>query len=281
MYQRLRKHFSATALILSVAALVLALAGGAIAANGGATTSKGKAGPRGKTGKTGKTGPQGPAGIAGTNGTNGTNGKDGAAGEKGKDGTNGTPGTAGNDGNSVEEVGTPGPADAECNHNGGVIYEVEGSGVENEVCNGEEGQPGPEGALGTAGTTLPAGATETGAWATMKGAGTEVATGLSFPIQLAEPITAAHIHVPGDVGFSTSCPGSADHPVASPGELCVYRGEAVSATAPQVWQTGGGAEGASVPGAILYWDLGSEGFATGSYAVTGCVTSVGAQFPCP
>lgn len=202
MYERMQKQFGTAGMILSVVAIVLALAGGAIAASGG------KPGPRGPRGKTGKRGPQGPQGLAGTNGTNG------------KDGTNGTNGS---DGASVKLVNSSPTNCAE----GGFTYEVEGSGEENEVCNGEEGlsgldgksvttttlAPGEEGcaaggtklevedsaspeiicngekgADGTFGGTLPVGKTETGFWAFATAPGQTEAW---VPVSFQQPLNGA------------------------------------------------------------------------------------------
>jgi collagen triple helix repeat protein len=270
---RERLGASGPGVVVAVIAIIVALAGTAFAAAKLNGTQKKEVEKIAKkyAGKPGVSGAQGPAGPQGSPGAKGDTGA------KGDKGDQGLPGGKGADGKSVEIVGE-GPQLCEKSPTEkvpGVTYEIEGSGEENTVCDGAEGSPW------AAGGTLPPGATETGAWATMRGEATEAPAPISFSVKLAKPITSAHIHVSGEAGFGTPCAGSADNPQAVPGNLCIYTGEAVAATAPQVWQTAGGGEGASVPGAILYWNLGSEGFATGAYAVTGCSTVTGAEFQCP
>jgi hypothetical protein len=222
MLAKLHKQFGSAGLILSIAALILALTGGALAANHSAkatASAKGKPGPRGKTGKTG---PAGPAGPAGPQGPAGAKGDAGAAGANGKDGTNGSPGTAGAPGKGVVIT----EADVtECEELGGIIVEVQGSGDPKEVCNGAKGEPGPEGALGTAGTTLPPGASETGIWSFNGGEsdGEEILAPVSFPIPLAGALGEEHLHFQGEEGFETACPSQSPfNPKAQPGELCIY-----------------------------------------------------------
>ena len=267
-YLRSRLHASGPGLTVAIIAIIVALAGTAYAATKLNGTQKKEVEKIAKkyAGKPGATGVQGLVGPQGSPGAKGDTGSQGGKGDQG------LPGSDGVDGKSVEIVAE---GSTVCEPNGGVIYEVEGSGAESTVCNGAEGSPW------TAGGTLPPGATETGAWATMRGEGTEVPTAIEFPVKLAAGLAPAHVYVPGKAGFGTTCTGGPDNPSAPPGTLCVYQGELVGATSPQVWHTGGGAEGASPPGAILYWNLAAEGFATGSYAVTGCSTVPAAPFQCP
>jgi hypothetical protein len=117
--------------VIAIIALVFAMAGGAYAASSKLTGPQKKevekiakkvAGKPGAPGAQGPVGPQGPAGLKGDKG------------DKGDPGNQGLPGTNGNSVQVVEEGATV------CEPNGGVIYEVKGSGVENEVCNGANGQ---------------------------------------------------------------------------------------------------------------------------------------------
>jgi hypothetical protein len=269
---RLREKLSGSGpgTTIGVIALVLALTGGAYAASG-ALTGKQKKEVKsiakqfaGKEGAKGATGPVGPQGLPGAKGDAGA---PGSKGEKGDPGQPGGPGTPGNDGKSVVVLNEAPPLCAE----GGFTYEVEDSGEENEVCNGTEGSPW------AVGSTLPPGATETGAWG-VTGNGTKVPAAISFPISLASRIQAPNIHFSTEANFNTLCPGgNLNKPKAPPGVLCIYRGIIEGATEPKLFTMDNEEENeTSFAGALLYWNL-SNGYATGSYAVTGC----GEGFPCP
>ncbi len=97
MLSRLRKQFSVTALMFSIAALVLAGVGGAYGASnsGQATASKAKQGPRGPKGPRGPAGSEGPAGPAGSQGPAGPAGPAGPQGAAGSPGPEGSPWTVG------------------------------------------------------------------------------------------------------------------------------------------------------------------------------------------
>jgi hypothetical protein len=185
---RIHDRFGATGVIAAVVALVFALGGTAIAA--GALTGKQKKEVEkiakkfaGKPGPAGPQGPQGPVGPAGSHG------QDGAQGPKGEQGTTGPPGS----------TGPQGPQ-------------------------GEPGPTGPEGSPWTAGGTLPSGKTETGALAVSSVGGEGVYfQPISFPIPLAEGLTASKIHYLTEGSAPTAeCPGSALKPSAAAGNLCLY-----------------------------------------------------------
>jgi hypothetical protein len=274
----LRKRLSASGpgLTVAVVAMIVALAGTAYAATKLNSTQKKEvkkiakefAGKPGANGAPGAPGPQGPAGAKGDTGPKGDTGLKGDKGDQGLPGTNGK---------SVEIVGG-GPEACEKSPTvkvPGVTYEVEDSGVEKTVCDGAEGSPW------TAGGTLPPGATETGTWA-VSGNGSKVPAAIPFPIHLAGNIENPHILFKGGELAPPECTGpNPNHPNAKPGVLCIYLGPSEGASEPHVSGPDGSGEGeeqlASPPGAILYWKL-VNGFATGSYAVTGCGN---AQFPCP
>ncbi|HEY5815372.1 MAG TPA: hypothetical protein VIS95_03425 [Solirubrobacterales bacterium] len=189
MFSPLRNRFGIPG-VISVIALVFAMLGGAYAASndsgGGKATASAKAkkGPRGPRGPKGPAGPQGPAGPAGAKGDKGDTGaagKDGAAGAKGATGNTGPTGNTGATGVTGED---------------GACSEA------NAVC------------------VLPAGATETGAWAflrTATGTGIEIVD-LSFNLQLSEPPEAIHFGEPE----TEDCPGTFAEPDAAPGQLCLY-----------------------------------------------------------
>jgi hypothetical protein len=257
MYARLRKQFSPTAMVLSMIAIVLCMGGAAIAASGGLNGKQKKEVKAIAKSFQGT----GPAGVAGTNGTNG---KDGAPGAKGENGTNGKDGKS----VAVSEV-------SNCAE-GGITVKVEGSAEEHEVCNGAEG---PEGALGTAGTTLPSNATETGAWSFgLVGEGGFTRVPVSFPIPLAGELPETSVHLE-PVGFSgtagENCPGSAASPAAKAGHLCVYTAQLSSGAEafPTIVKAGGSSNevGASKAGAfftVSWFNPGGENYGSGTFAVT-------------
>lgn len=174
MFSRIHDKLGSAGLIVAIIALVFAMVGGAYAAsddNSGATVSAKKSKKKKKSkGVTpaqvrkiakqeakkfanSNPGPQGPQGVPGAQGAKGDKGDTGSKGDDGEDGATGK---------SVEVVNESAPG---CPGEEGVIYEVEGSGTETEVCNGEEGATGPTGPTGspwTVGGMLPEGVTETG-----------------------------------------------------------------------------------------------------------------------
>jgi collagen triple helix repeat protein len=255
MLSPLRNRFGIPG-VISVVALVFAMLGGAYAASnngdGEATASaKAKKGPRGPKGATG---PAGPAGPAGPQGPAGANGKDGA------NGANGSNGATGANGKSIvtgEEPALLGNCEA-----GGFWAEVQGSGTKEYACNGETGDPGPQGEPWTPDNQLPAGATLTGSWSLGRLASAEYPggfEGIYVPISFALPLAAeleggewkpseskedfGEVHFINDAGEevffdedtgaiveeeSQFCAGSAAEPLADPGHLCVYAGKLLS-----------------------------------------------------
>jgi len=105
-------------------------------------------GQNGKDGLPGTDGQNGSDGANGTNGTNGKNGKDGSNGANGIDGKDGKDGLNGQDGVSptLQVVVTQ---SITCS-NGGTQVVLLTNGVPQafEICNGEVGQTGPQGASG-------------------------------------------------------------------------------------------------------------------------------------
>ncbi|MGH2878777.1 MAG: collagen-like triple helix repeat-containing protein [Solirubrobacteraceae bacterium] len=190
-------------------ALVFAMTGGAYAAKKYLITStkqispkvlkqlEGKAGPAGAQGPAGPAGPQGNPGAPGKDGTNGTNGEKGAAGTNGKSVV-------------VEEETAGGP---NCEGHGGASFEAEGTGTKTYACNGQTGFT----------KTLPSGETEQGTWMINFNASEEhiqAADPISFNIPLAKPVA---VHYLAEGAVSTSeCPGTAEAPSATKGNLCVY-----------------------------------------------------------
>jgi Collagen triple helix repeat (20 copies) len=236
----IREPFGKAGLIVACLALVFAMAGGALAAKGALTGKQKKevakiaqkeakkyAGKNGKNGATGPAGPAGPAGAAGSKG------------DKGDPGTNGSNGSNGTNGNSVKVVGNA--SEAECPA-GGKLYEVEGSGAKNKVCNGETGFT----------ETLPSEKTETGTWASGAvelelGTVEAAAVPVSFNIPLAAgtQIPAHAIQNCGELeealqsGCETAnkgseeagCTGTVAEPTAPAGVLCVYTAATAGAKA--------------------------------------------------
>jgi len=244
--------------VISVIALVFAMFGGAYAA----TNNNGKATASAKA----KKGPRGPKGPAGPAGAAGPAGPAGAAGPKGDTGPKGDKGDTGLQG----EKGEKGP----------------------------KGDKGAQGEPWTAGGTLPAGKTETGAWAAgLSSSGSSITqrVPISFAIPLENELSGAgcgsnppaatcQVHYVNaaskEVLFSSGpevdsafCHGTVAAPTADPGNLCIYAGSASSdlATGNQgVTELGAFEEvGASTAGAYLSVQLGGT-FAggDGSWAVT-------------
>lgn len=261
MISKLHDRLGTAGFVIAVVALIAALAGTAWAAAGlnskqkkevtkiakkyaGQQGPTGPAGAQGPAGPAGPAGPKGDAGAAGTNGTNGTNGK--------------------------SAVVTP--SAPSCTE-GGITVEVQGSGEENELCNGEKGATGSP---WTAGGTLPAKATETGSWATTFN--TEGATPITFSIPLAAELASTNvIVVPAAGPVPANCENSehagtasANNPEAKSGFLCVYTGFTEGgASIGGIYKAGELQEGASVSGAALILSAAAGATAIGTWAVTG------------
>jgi hypothetical protein len=98
---------------------------------------------------------------------------------------------------------------------------------------GKDGENGKEGSPWTAGGTLPANATETGAWAvdqTPTPFFNDARASISFTIPLAKRLTAAKVNIiaPGKTGAGGgTCPTSSSvgKPEAEPGNLCIFEAE--------------------------------------------------------
>jgi hypothetical protein len=206
--------------VIAVIALVFAMLGGAYAASSSQRHNKKSTPPLNSKQKTevekiakkfpGPPGPQGPAGT----------GQNGGQGPKGDPGASGAPGQRGASVILVNEE--PGS----CHEEEGFTYEIEGSGEENEVCNGEPGVLHP-------GETLPEGATETGVWTAPKSnsavpKGASANTSISFPIPLISPPTFVAVK-PKEDKSAQGCSGTVNEEgdleggdVAASGTLCVY-----------------------------------------------------------
>src|ERR1044072_957066 len=194
------------------------------------------------TGAAGPAGPQGPADPAGANG---------------KDGANGAPGE---DGKSV--VAQPASGCAE----GGTEFEVEGSGVAEEGCNGGEGPQGPKGDPWVVGAA-PSGTLLKGTWAIQQYTAAGPEEKIPVPFSTGVPITAdkdkplipvfklgaaAAVESPTLPG-GPYCLGDADNPTVTPptlpfGVVCAYAatGSYLNLIPPTVFETsvsGGGAIG--------------------------------------
>jgi hypothetical protein len=163
-------------------ALVFAMSGGAFAAGKFLVTSTKQIKPsvlaslKGKAGATGAAGPQGPAGPVGATGPAGATGSQGPA---------GTAGAKGETGTSVTSAAVP-TGSSTCEKLGG--SEFTSASGKTTACNGKSG---------TTGFTkfLPSGSTETGTWAFGIRTENQQYTAISFPIPLAQPISAANTHV--------------------------------------------------------------------------------------
>jgi len=293
MLKRIHEQTGSAGLIVAIIALVLAVAGGAYAAGGGLSGKQKKEVKKIAKSFQGK-GPQGapgPPGPAGANGKAGANGTNGAPGTPGKDGTNGAPGK------SIKVTPLDAGGQEECEETGGALLKDEAAPpTEIPICNGEEGPEGPEGtwSVGTlcpenppnpveAGC-LPVGQTETGSWSFFASETdpTEVRAAISFPIKLAAALGEANVHFDSEANFADfdgpggagtiGCDGATAGPKAPSGHLCVYgSGNLNNATFLYITNYGLGAVAANVSGAVLSFERGATGTASGqgSFAVTG------------
>lgn len=202
MFSMTRQRFSVAGLIATLA-LVFAMGGGAWAAKKYLITSTSQIKPSVLKKLKGKTGPAGPVGTAGPAGSAGPVGPVGPAGANGKDGVSPT---------TTAFTGAKGGCT-----DGGV--EVKSASPTTFVCNGEEGEPGPTEFEGP----LPKGETLRGTWAVAVTAGGSAATGISFPFPLASEPTFRFVKEGQEgVEHATECPGTAEAPEATEGNLCIY-----------------------------------------------------------
>jgi hypothetical protein len=239
MISRIHSKLGTAGLVVAIVALVVALTGVAFAAVPGLNSKQKKEVKKIAKQFAGKPGPMGPQGPAGLKGDPGPEGKQGGQGIEGKEGPEGP--------------------------------------------EGEEGPEGPEGEPGTCSKNnteciLPAGATETGAWAVGPSGVPELAA-MPFNIPLENAPEAMYFvnkegeeqttSFPIEFKEATNCLGSADEPTAPAGVLCVYSsqesfpGEGLTARTPTL----NSLSELFTSGATLFF-TGEEGFALGTYAVT-------------
>lgn len=225
MLSRMHQKLGTAGFIISIVALIAALGGTAAAltsADKNLVKSESKKFSKQFSNQFSKKyAKPGPAGAPGAKGDAG------AAGAAGKDGAPGAAGAPGADG-KTPTITKFANAKLGCTEGG---VEVKLSPTEVAACNGVKGEKGEP---WTAGGTLPAGETETGAWA-MYGAGYRAepevnptvfqSTPSKGPISFTIPTATA----PQSVFLSPSetsapgCPGIVDGlPTADPGNLCVY-----------------------------------------------------------
>jgi hypothetical protein len=172
---------------------------------------------------------------------------------KGKAGPAGANGAAGS-------AGPAGPAGAQ-----GPAGATGATGEKGEK--GAPGTPGVKGATGspwTAGGTLPAEKTETGAWSFSGTANSAkfVVAQVSFPIPLDEALGKDQVHYMSlaSIGLHqlAECPGTAEEPEAEPGNLCVYEREAAG-----VETIGAGAEAFIYPAGTVFYPTPAESLGAG------------------
>jgi Collagen triple helix repeat (20 copies) len=131
----------------------------------------------------------------------------------------------------------------------------------------------------SAASVLPAGATETGAWALNAPAAGTYVVPISFPIRLKEELEpeAGLTQLQGEPGFATHCPGSGGAPKADSEHLCVYNkaGGSPAGSLPagvtfkKFSETGGTSETAGLAGTVMYFETTGPVFTFGSWAVGG------------
>jgi hypothetical protein len=238
MLRMIQQKLGTAGFLISIVALVAALGGGAYAASGGLTGKQKK-----EVTKIAQTEAKKFAGKQGAPGTTGPQGPAGPAGAKGDNGANGSDGKEGPQGKQ-----------------------------------GEPGKPGKEGSPWTAGGTLPAEKTETGAWAIGREPegfiATPVYTAISFSIPLVAGLSEANVHYikEGETPPTECAGGTAEKPAAEPGQLCVFAGqESPFMVFRAIQRPGlpGELKGAGPTGASLKFTGEEEGSAWGSWAVTG------------
>jgi hypothetical protein len=240
MIQSLRKRVNATT-VIAVFALVFAMTGGAYAAKKFIITSKGQISPKVLRSLKGAAGAKGANGAAGTPGATGPAGPAGATGPAGPAGPGGPKGENGKDG-----------------------------------AKGEQGVPGTTGFT----ATLPSKQTETGTWAVSQESVNYGSPGsVSFAIPLAEGLDENHVHFqPTEeetealAEFEETCPGSAEAPKATPGNLCVYVGRLTNLSFNRIVtpSSPGNQNGTGTSGAIILFNAAEPEPATawGDWAVT-------------
>jgi hypothetical protein len=280
MFHKVRERLGTAGLVVAILALIVALSGGAFAATQSAKKKSSK----------GLTKAQVIALIkanatSGPTGATGAPGAPGAKGDKGDPGAPGGPGAPGVNGKGVK-VTTIAPLTPKCSERGGVTAEVEGeAATAKDICNGATGAPGAPGQPWAPENELPAGATETGAWAFNGSEADEagMVAPISFTVQLPEELFEGEVHYQTDSDFATFCTGTASEPAANPGQLCVYFnsfagiGAPVNATLDQITRLseihglGERERSASKAGAALYFeytgDPGEVAYGSGSWAV--------------
>jgi len=290
MLKRIHNQMGTAGLVLSIVAIVLALGGGAYAArhhkkNKVIITKLNQIKKNVQNQLKGQQGPAGPQGLPGAVGAPGAKGDTGAQGPEGKEGPEGPEGEPGKNGDPGSSVILIDEEPENCPEESGFTYELEGSGTHNEVCNGEKG---PEGEPWTPNSTLPSGATETGAWSFN---GTEADNGpeewegpfatISFPIQIDKrELPASQIFYSGKANFSTHCSGAAVYGINNPGVLstdysgvskttvCIFQGILENASLKGIYRADY-EEGMSKSGGVLQFKVTGAGnaYGIGSWAV--------------
>ena len=181
----------------------------------------------------------------------------------GANGVNGEKGAAGTAGQSVASVTEPPGANCE---NGG--YKLTSAAGTQYVCNGQNGADGQSGFT----ETLPAGQTEQGAFTFNRQPVGPVAVAISFNIPLAAELSEANVHfIPvGGTAPAACAGGTAAHPKAQEGNLCVFASIELNAKFENIEKVVGFGGGASTSGALLYAEITeSLVFLSGTWAVTG------------
>jgi hypothetical protein len=217
MFSRIHNKLGSAGLIVAVIALVAALAGTAIAAaklNGTQKKETEKIAKKWAKKIPGPAGPAGPKGDAGP------------AGAKGDSGSKGDSGAPGSKGDSVV-TGILSSGEGGCTE-GGITVEVEGSGDELPVCNGEAGQAGSPWVADAA----PSGTVMKGTWVLPPADATAGGEEFYVPVSTAVPINQQAENpetgelgpmfvFPGEAPF---CLGSAEDPEPPPfaGAICMY-----------------------------------------------------------
>jgi Collagen triple helix repeat (20 copies) len=304
MLQKIHERMGGAGLVVSLIALIMAVSGSAIAAKGGGLSAKQKKEVKAIAKSMAK---EGPAGKDGANGAPGANGLPGAQGPPGPQGTPGPKGDKGDKGEAGDSVVLLPPDPFQCVDLGGTIVQIQGQpATAKEVCNGEEGDEGPEGKPWTPGNGfLPDGATMFGSWVVRGGlekvtvvtdtepeVTKEITLGnaeewvpVSFPLRLNTELVYAFEGASSQIHYSTEanffdfdgagpsevgCTGTGNFPLSPPGHMCIYElFLSASASFFEPRQLGGGSKGMSVTGGYLRFKVtGNPATGSGAWALT-------------
>jgi hypothetical protein len=267
---RLREPFGKAGLTVAVIALVFAMLGGAYAASGLNSKQKKEVKKIAKSFQgTGPAGAQGPAGAKGDNGSNGSNGAQGAQGPQGKQGIQGPPGKDGTF--STEPLPAGESLSGVWAISGGtndfaldaISFPVRVSPAPTAIFEGEAGVEEPF--LWRLGWELKDGeASLVGPFDCIAIAECENAIeAVESEEELFEN------YEDSEDAFLQVCPGNSAAPEATPGSLCIYKGD-FGGSSSEPFSNPSMSEAANEFGITLFYKVGANNtYVRGSWAVAG------------